>query len=52
MDQDGYVGIYDAGRVRKMAGLLTKRAKAHLDVFGKKGKVLADIADLILQRAR
>jgi len=52
VDGDGYVGIYDAGRVRKMAALLTERAKAHLDVFGKKGKRLADIADLILQRAR
>jgi len=50
IDKDGYVGIYGAKHVRKMAGLLTERAKSHLDIFGNKASRLLGIADLILQR--
>ncbi len=50
VDRDGSAGIYGDSYVRKMAGLLTKRAKACLDVFGKKASRLTDIADLILER--
>lgn len=50
VDRDGSAGIYGDSHVRKMAGLLTKRAKACLDVFGKKASRLTDIADLILER--
>ncbi|MFH1076871.1 MAG: polyprenyl synthetase family protein [Pseudomonadota bacterium] len=50
MDKDGYAGIYSAEHVKKMAGLLTKRAKAHLDIFGKKANMLSRIADFILER--
>ncbi len=50
IDNDGYVRVYGDEHVRKMARLLTERAKAHLDIFGKKAKILSDIADLILNR--
>lgn len=50
MDKDGYAGIYSTGHVKKMAGLLTKRAKAHLALFGKKADRLSRIADFILER--
>ena len=50
IDKDGYTAIYSAEHVKKMAGLLTKRAKTHLDIFGKKANRLSAIADLILER--
>ena len=50
IDNDGYVKVYGDAHVRKMARLLTERAKAHLDIFGEKAKTLSDIADLILNR--
>lgn len=50
IDRDGYVGIYGTGHVRRMAKLLTERAKSHLDIFGKRARRLSEIADLILER--
>ena len=50
IDNDGYVRVYGDAHVRKMARLLTERAKSHLDIFGQKAKTLSDIADLILNR--
>lgn len=50
IDKDGYIKIYGADYVRKMARLLTERAKGHLDIFGKKAARLLAIADLNLER--
>ncbi len=50
IDEDGYVNIYGAGHVKKMARLLTERAKVELKVFGKKAGRLLAIADLIVER--
>ncbi|MFC1621631.1 polyprenyl synthetase family protein [Candidatus Omnitrophota bacterium] len=50
IDKDGYVKAYGAPHVKKMTELLTRRAKAHLDVFGEKAKILQGIADIILKR--
>jgi len=50
MDKDGYVALYGATYVKKMARLLTQRAKNHLEIFGKKADRLKAIADLILDR--
>lgn len=50
IDEDGYVKIYGVGHVRKMAKLLTERAKAQLGIFGKKASNLSAMADLILKR--
>ncbi len=50
IDKDGYVASYGEEHTRKMAGLLTDRAKGHLDIFGKKARRLSEIADLILKR--
>lgn len=50
MDKDGYVALYGATYVRKMAHLLTERAKNHLKIFGKKADRLKDIAEVILKR--
>jgi len=47
IDKDGYVKVYGAAHVRKMTGLLTRRAKTHLDIFGKKARILREIADVI-----
>ncbi len=49
-DKDGCVRIYGNSNVRKMAELLTERAKTHLSIFGKKARRLSEIADLILKR--
>ena len=50
IDKDGYVEIYSPEHVRKMAGLLTKRAKAHLNIFKRRADKLSGIADLVLER--
>ncbi len=50
IDNDGYVDIYGQDYVRKMARLLTERAKAQLDVFGKRRDRLLAIADFVLER--
>jgi len=50
IDKDGYVKVYGVPHLKKMTELLTRRAKAHLDIFGKKAKILQGIADLILKR--
>ena len=51
LDRDGYVRAYGETHTRKMAGLLTDRAKGSLGVFGKKAARLSGIADLILERS-
>jgi len=50
MDKDGYVTLYGEEYVKKMARLLTERAKNHLNIFGKKADKLRAIADFILDR--
>ncbi|MFC1509069.1 polyprenyl synthetase family protein, partial [Candidatus Omnitrophota bacterium] len=50
IDGDGYVKIYGADHLKKMARLLTERAKAELKEFGKKADRLSAIADLIVER--
>ncbi len=50
LDKDGYVKIYGEAHTRKMAALLTDRAKHHLGIFGNKSKRLQEIADLVLER--
>ena len=50
IDKNGYVRIYEVSYVEKMAKLLTERAKSYLDIFGKKGRRLSEIADIILKR--
>jgi len=46
-DKDGYVKLYGAGRAKEKAEFLTKRAKRHLKIFGKKAEVLLKLKDLI-----
>jgi len=46
-DKDGYVKLYGAGRAKEKAEFLTKRAKRHLKIFGKKAEVLLKLAELI-----
>lgn len=50
IDKDGHVKAYGEGHVRKMAGLLSERAKGYLSIFGSKADRLSEIADLILDR--
>ncbi|MBU1006003.1 MAG: polyprenyl synthetase family protein [Candidatus Omnitrophica bacterium] len=50
IDKDGYVKLYGEEHTRKMAALLTDRAKGQLNIFGKKAKRLSGIADLFLKR--
>lgn len=50
IDRDGYAALCGVSYTRKMARLLTERAKSHLDVFGKKADRLMEIADINLQR--
>ena len=50
IDKDGYVALYGETYVKKMAHLLTERAKNHLNIFGKKADKLKAIATLILNR--
>ncbi|MBU1888363.1 MAG: polyprenyl synthetase family protein, partial [Candidatus Omnitrophica bacterium] len=50
IDKDGYIKVYGADHVEKMAGLLNKRAKDSLKIFGAKGAMLSEIAELILHR--
>lgn len=48
-DMDGYVKIYGAGYTKKAASSLAKRAKSHLNIFGKKADKLSELADLIVE---
>jgi len=50
LDKDGYVKFYGEAHTKKMAELLSKRAKSYLDIFGNRAKKLLDITDLILDR--
>lgn len=50
IDKDGYVKVYGKEHVKKMAELLTKRAKSYLSIFGNKAIKLSKIAELILDR--
>lgn len=50
-DGDGYVKLYGASRAKTKAEFLEKRAKGHLDIFGKKADKLIQLADLILNTA-
>ncbi len=50
IDKDGHVKAYGERHVRKMAGLLSERAKGYLSIFGNKADRLSEIADLILDR--
>ena len=50
IDKDGHVKAYGERHVRKMAGLLSERAKGYLSIFGSKADRLSEIADLILDR--
>ena len=50
IDKDGYVNIYGADHVEKMASLLNKRAGESLKIVGKAGIRLSEIAELILHR--
>lgn len=50
MDKDGYVKIHGPAHTRKMAEVLSGKAKAHLNIFGEKADRLSGIADLVLRR--
>ena len=50
IDNDGYVKLYGSSFTRKKAEFLTKKAKDHLKIFGKRAKRLLEMADLILYR--
>ena len=52
IDGDGYVKVYGASHLRNMTELLTRRAKAHLDIFDKKAEVLQGIADVVASDRR
>ena len=46
-DRDGYIKLYGAERTKKKAEFLAKRAKSHLNIFGKKADALLALADTI-----
>jgi len=46
-DEDGYTKLYGAKAAKEKAEVLAKKAKAGLDIFGKKAEVLLKLADLI-----
>lgn len=50
IDKDGHVKVYGERHVRKMAGLLSERAKGYLSIFESRADRLSEIADLILDR--
>jgi geranylgeranyl diphosphate synthase type II len=50
IDKDGYVRIYGDRHTKNMAGLLTRKAKIQLIIFGTRAYRLLEIADLILKR--
>ena len=50
IDGEGYALIFEPKGARREAEKLTQRAKAHLKIFGPRGKNLAALADFILTR--
>lgn len=52
IDHEGYFSVYGADYITKRAGLLIKRAKAGLDIFGNKANRLSELSDLVLERSK
>jgi len=50
IDGEGYCLLFDRKGAKREAERLTLKAKTHLKRFGRRGKLLADLADLILYR--
>lgn len=49
-DKDGYARLFGINRTKEKAEFLAKKAKSHLNIFGKKAETLLNLADLIVAR--
>jgi farnesyl diphosphate synthase len=50
MGKANYVTLLGVEAARERVALLTVQTKAHLDVFGQRGRVLAAAVDFVLDR--
>ena len=52
LDGDGYSKVCGKVKAKRLASLLTARAKNFIKIFGKKSECLMDMADFVLERAQ